>query len=168
MTGRIVIVALLLATFVAGGAMYYLQVYGYYDRLPAQDSFAITPEGATQPEPVAVRDFQGIDSGSSPIRYRACFTLSEAEGDFAPHPAPTPLTAPRWFDCFDAVAIGRALEAGEARAYLAQANFVYGFDRVVAVFPDGRAYAWQQINACGEAHFDGNPLPDHCPPPPAS
>nr|WP_114964965.1 DUF6446 family protein [Alkalilacustris brevis] len=166
--GRLVIVALLLATVLAGGAMYYLQVYGYYDRLPAQNSFAITPEGAIQPVPVAVHDFQGIDSGSSPIRYRACFTLADAPEGFTPYPAPTPLTAPHWFGCFDAAAIGAALEGGEARAYLAQANFTYGFDRVVAVFPDGRAYAWQQINACGEAHFDGNPLPPHCPPPPSS
>ena len=61
-----------------------------------------------------------------------------------------PLTAPGWFDCFDAVAIGEALEKGEAIAFLSQANIHPGVDRVVAVFPDGRAFAWHQLNAASE------------------
>ena len=65
---------------------------------------------------------------------------------YAVYDAPTPLTAPGWFDCFDAEAIGTALEAGEAFAFLGQKNIHDGVDRVVAVFPDGRAYAWNQLN----------------------
>jgi hypothetical protein len=167
-TGRVVIVLLLLGAVLAGGAMYYLQVYGYYHRLPVQQSFALTPLGATAPQDVAIADFRGIDADTSPLRYRACFTLDVPLDAYTPYSDPTPLTAPGWFDCFDAAAIGAALANGEARAYLGRANFTYGFDRVVAVFPDGRAFAWQQINACGTAHFDGNPLPPGCPPPPAS
>ena len=79
---------------------------------------------------------------------------------------PTPLTAPGWFDCFDAQAIGAALEENQAIAFLGTANITYGFDRVVAIFPDGRGYAWHQINICGEEVFDGNPPPPGCPPPP--
>ena len=45
-----------------------------------------------------------------------------------------------------AAAIGAALETGEAVAFLSQANSHPGVDRVVAVFPDGRAYAWHQLN----------------------
>jgi hypothetical protein len=59
---------------------------------------------------------------------------------------PTPLNAPGWFDCFDAAAIGAALEKGEALAFLAEAEIRPGVDRVVAVFADGRAYAWHQLN----------------------
>ncbi len=55
------------------------------------------------------------------------------------------MTAPGWFDCFDANAIGEALERGEALAFLSQAEIAVGVDRVVAVFPDGRAYAWHQL-----------------------
>jgi len=74
--------------------------------------------------------------------------------------------APRWFDCFDAGEIGRALEEGRAVAYLGASNDPYGVDRIVAVYPDGRAFAWTQLNRCGEVVFDGDPVPDGCPPPP--
>jgi hypothetical protein len=63
-----------------------------------------------------------------------------------PYPEATPLIAPDWFDCFDAPAIGAALEAGEAQAILSQPEVRPGADRVIAVFPDGRAYAWHQWN----------------------
>ena len=62
----------------------------------------------------------------------------------------TPLVAPGWFDCFDATAIGAAIERGEALAFLSQANVHADVDRVVAVMPDGRAYAWNQLNPSAE------------------
>ena len=64
------------------------------------------------------------------------------------------------------VAIGTALEEGQATAYLGVPNIQYGFDRVVAIFPDGKGYAWHQMNICGEEVFDGNPPPPSCPPRP--
>ena len=85
---------------------------------------------------------------------------------YALHENPIPNNAPSWFDCFDAQAIGAALEDGTATAYLGIFNVVYGFDRVVAIDGDGRGYVWHQINECGEAAFDGDPLPDGCPPKP--
>ena len=57
-----------------------------------------------------------------------------------------PLNAPSWFPCFDAGKIGDALESGEAVAFLSQANIAPDVDRVVAIFPDGRAFAWQQFH----------------------
>ncbi len=42
--------------------------------------------------------------------------------------------------------IGTALERGEALAFLSQSNVHADVDRVVAVFPDGRAYAWTQLS----------------------
>ena len=165
--GRLVVLALLAAAALAGGGAWYLQLYAYYERLPEQARFALTAPGAATPQDFAIRDFRGIDSDSSPIRYRACFTLAGPVGELAVYPDPTPLIAPGWFDCFDASAIGAALAEGRAQAVLSQANIRYGIDRVVALFPDGRGYAWNQINACGRAHFDGNPVPPGCPPPPA-
>ena len=41
----------------------------------------------------------------------------------------------------------RRAERGEALAFLSEPLKDYGMDRVVAVFPDGRAYAWHQLNA---------------------
>ncbi|SUZ30859.1 hypothetical protein ROE7235_00588 [Roseibaca ekhonensis] len=164
--GRFLVVLLLACAALGGAGMWYLQVYGYYDVLPEQDSIALTYAGETTPAEVPVTAFEGIDAISSPIRFRACFTLADPASDFAPYEGATPLNAPGWFDCFDAAAIGAALRAREAQAITAQANITYGIDRIAAVFPDGRAYAWHQINACGTAHFDGDPVPPGCPPPP--
>jgi hypothetical protein len=162
---RIAILGLALAGLVAGGAMYYLQVWGLYDRLPATDRLTVETEDG--PEDLRITDFRGIDSDSSPLRRRACFRLHEAAGLIA-YPAPEPLNAPRWFDCFDAEAIARDLAQGRATAWLVAADFVWGFDRVMAVYPDGAAYLWNQMNACGDAHFDGRDLPPGCPPAPES
>ncbi len=165
-TGRLVAVFLIVAGLLAGGAMYYLQVYAYYDRLPARDAITLTPLGAVSARVVPVRDFRGIDSDSSPLRFRACFTVNAPLEGITPYPEPAPLIAPRWFDCFDAEAISAALAEGTAQAYLGRSNFEYGFDRVVAVFEDGRAVAWHQMNRCGAAVYDGLPPPEGCPPPP--
>lgn len=173
MTGRFLAALIVLAAVIGGGAMYYLQVYGFYDRIDAASAAAevrmTTLDGLA--EPVAVTGFEGIDSDSSPIRYRACFTLAEGRAQidarYRPADNAVPLNAPNWFGCFDAQAIGAALEQGTATAYLGEENITYGIDRVFAVFDNGRAYGWQQINACGEQVFDGLPVPEGCPPPPA-
>ena len=55
---------------------------------------------------------------------------------------------------------------GSAVALLGVENIDYGIDRIVAVFPDGRARSWNQINRCGEVVFDGAPAPEGCPPVP--
>jgi hypothetical protein len=163
--GRIAIVLVLLAALVAGGAMYYLQVWGLYDPLPATDRLTVATENG--PAVLIVTDYHAIDSESSPLRRRACFRLDAAEG-LIDYPAPQPLHAPTWFDCFDARAIGEDLLEGRASAYLVERDFVWGFDRVMAVYPDGAGYLWNQMNACGHAHFDGRALPPGCPPAPGS
>ncbi|MFN3955518.1 MAG: DUF6446 family protein [Pararhodobacter sp.] len=162
--GRLVALALVLAGLLAGGGMYYLQVYGYYDRLEPQISLTVDlPEGATR---LSIADFQGIDSASSPLRYRACFTLVGPVMELQPYTEPRPLNAPSWFSCFDAPGLDADLAAGRATAWLGESNFIYGFDRVLALYPDGRGYLWHQMNACGTAHFDGRALPPGCPPAP--
>jgi hypothetical protein len=124
-----------------------------------------TGDGATLDLPA--REFRGIDADSSPIRFRACFTAELPEGlTPAPYAGAEPLNAPGWFDCFDAAAIGADLASGAATAYLGEENVLYGIDRVLAVYPDGRAFAWHQINRCGEEVFDGRPAPEGCPNPP--
>ena len=161
---------LIVATALVGGAvLYYLQVYAFYTVLPAgavADLRVTLADGTTVP--VTASDFNGIDADSSPIRYRACFTPEGLPpvADLTPYPAANPLHAPMWFACFNARSIGDALEAGAAQAVLGQADVHYGIDRVVALMPDGRAFAWHQINRCGAAVFDGRPAPEGCPPPP--
>ena len=161
---RIIIVALLLAGVLAGGGMYWLQVWGLYDRLEPRIALMVQAEDGTRR--LTIADYQGIDSDSSPLRLRECFTVMDRPDALIPHPAPTPLNAPRWFSCFDAPAITEDLRAGRAEAFLVEGNFRFGFDRVLALYPDGRGFVWHQTNACGTAHFDGRPLPAGCPPPP--
>ncbi len=167
LAGFIVITALL-----AGAAMYYLQVYYYYEPVKANgfDDVQMTSLVSNLPEPVLYDNFEAIDASSSPIRYRACFTTTMSNAmlteTYISYEDADPLTAPAWFDCFDAVSLGADLEAGRALAYLGQENIQYGIDRVVAITDDGRGYVWQQINACGKVVFDGEPVPDGCPEPP--
>ena len=73
--------------------------------------------------------------------------LDPAEvADAAPFPAATPLNGPGWFQCYSAKALTADLEAGNARAILGQAEVHPDVDRIIAVYPDGRAFGWHQLN----------------------
>ncbi|MEM1065351.1 MAG: DUF6446 family protein [Pseudomonadota bacterium] len=164
MSGKLIGIVLVVLGAAAGVGMYYLQVYHFYDRLDP-GAVALTVEEAGALRALEAGSLSAIDATSSPIRFRACFELTgEVAGD--PYPGAVPLNAPGWFDCFDAAAIGADLESGTAIAVTGQRNIVYGIDRVLAIYPDGRGFAWHQINACGEEVFDGRPAPEGCPPPP--
>ena len=153
MNGKIVGGGIVLIGAVAGVAMYWLQVYAFYHEasfVPGQEIKLTLIEGG-QAEPIIAEGVTGIDSESSPIRFRACFhtpmTQAMLTETYKIYDNAVPNIAPGWFDCFDAEAIGEAIESGEAIAFLSEANIHPGVDRVVAVFPDGRAFAWHQLNA---------------------
>lgn len=165
MSGKIIAIFLAAIAVIGGVSMYWLQVYAFYDpvEVPAAD---LAPEGAAA-SAFEARAIEAIDATSSPIRFRACFETETAPGDLAaatPYPDAIPLTAPFWFDCFDAEAIGTALATGDARAFLVTRNIEYGVDRVVALTGDGRGYAWHQLNNCGDLAYDGSPRGEACPP----
>ena len=169
---RIIIVAMLLIAAVGGGVLYYQQVYAYYDTVAASpDAVQLTSVSTGEAEPIVVAEFQGIDAISSPLRYRACFetplSLAMLTETYQIVDNAEPRVAPGWFDCFDAAQIGADLRT-DAVAFMGIENIAYGIDRIVAIYPDGRGYAWHQINECGEVVFDGNPVPEDCPPIPES
>ncbi|WP_296430439.1 DUF6446 family protein [Yoonia sp.] len=169
---RVIIVIMLLMGAAAGGVLYYQQVYAYYEEVAfSADAVLLTSVSTGQAEPIVVDSFDAIDAISSPLRYRACFEtpLSQAmlTETYVIVDAPEPRVAPGWFDCFDAAQIGADLQS-EAIAFMGIENVEYGIDRIVAIYPDGRGFAWHQINACGEVVFDGNRPPDDCPPIPES
>lgn len=152
MNGKIIVSTIVLSSAIVGAAVWYLQVYAFYKPVsftPGAE-ITLTTIASGQPEPILAEDITGIDADSSPLRFRACFStpLTQAmlSETYVTYPSATPLVAPGWFDCFDATAIGTALERGEALAFLSQANIHTDVDRVVAVFPDGRAFAWNQLN----------------------
>jgi hypothetical protein len=170
--GKLAAGAIVVSSLLAGVAIYYLQVYAFYEEVVFEpgNEIRLVPVASDQPEAILAENVQGIDGSSSPIKFRACFTtpLSQAmlSETYRLYDTPEPTIGPSWFSCYDAMAIGTALEAGEALAFLSEPLQDYGMDRVVAVFPDGRAFAWHQINECGKAHYERRDLPAGCPPVP--
>ena len=151
MNGKLIGGFIALSGLIAGVAIYYLQVYGFYDEVAPEDleiSLTLAATGAL--EALEASEVQAIDGDSSPLKFRACFKTSVENAvlrdTYVAAEKPVPLTAPGWFDCFDAEAIGAALEAGQAQAYLGQAEVRDGVDRVVAIMEDGRGFAWHQLN----------------------
>lgn len=170
--GKFLTVLLVLCALGGGALMYYQQVYAYYDEVApnGETDVMVTSLITGTPEPILYDDFRAIDADSSPIRYRACFTTASSHAmlteTYQLDEDAVPLTAPGWFDCFDAKEIGAAMEDGGALAFLGTKNVEYGVDRMVAIHEDGRGWVWDQINRCGEIVFDGNSAPEDCPTPP--
>ena len=169
MSGKIIGIVLLLSSIIAGAALYYLQVYGFYTDVPDTDGpdVQLVSVVSDVPEPISYTAFQAIDAESSPIRYRACFRtdmslalLTETYVGLGPL---SPRNAPPWFDCFDAEAIGAQITAGTALTFLSQKNIHFGVDRVVAITEDGRGYVWHELNDCGEKAYDGTIVGEECP-----
>lgn len=154
MSGKLVAGFIVLTALVAGAAIYYLQEYAFYYPVEASSPAAVirlrTIDGGLGEPMLITSDFQGIDADSSPLRFRGCFvtpmTLALLTENYVIYENPTPTNAPSWFDCFDAAAIGADLASGKAVAFLSEENIQPGIDRVVAVYDDGRAFAWQQLN----------------------
>ena len=151
--GKILAGAIVISAFVAGAALYYLQVYAYYDEVSAdapQGRIMLTSLASNQPDTFLYKDFQGIDATSSPLRFRACFTTKHSQAmlseTYVTMEGAVPLNGPGWFECYNAQEIGAALETGDAIAFLGQKDILDGIDRVIAVFPDGRGFAWHQLN----------------------
>ncbi len=170
MIGKLMALTLLLCAVAAGGALYYLQVYGYYREVVASGPGDVTLVARTSqaPEPIPHSEFRAIDADSSPIRYRACFAttadpaaLAETHREIR---SADPRNAPGWFDCFDAAAIAAMIADGSARVFLGRKNVHYGVDRIVAITDDGRGYAWNELNDCGAKAYDGTVIGEECPP----
>jgi hypothetical protein len=168
MMGKVLGSVILVFALFAGAALYYLQVYAFYEEVEAPaGGVMLIPLATAQGEVIPVEEFTAIDADSSPIRYRACFTtpysLALLTETFQMVENATPRNAPGWFDCFDAAAIGAELDAGTALTFLSQKNIHFGVDRVVAITDDGRGYAWHELNDCGEKAYDGTIVGEECP-----
>ena len=150
--GRILAGAIVLSAALGGAFLWYTAERAFYVPVAFAPGAEIrlVSVATGQPEPFLVGAIEGVDAESSPIKFRACFTtpmsLALLTETYVVYPAAEPLIAPSNFPCFDAEAIGKALETGEAVAFLSEPEVHKGVDRVVAVFPDGRAFAWQQLN----------------------
>ena len=172
MMGKILGGVILAFALFAGAALYYLQVYAFYEEVDAPaEGIMLMPLGSGEGEVIPMEDFRAIDADSSPIRYRACFTtpysLALLTETFQMVEDIEPRNAPNWFDCFDAAALGAELEAGTALTFLSQKNIHFGVDRIVAVTDGGRGYVWHELNDCGDKAYDGTIVGEECPPLPS-
>jgi hypothetical protein len=157
----------MLSGLIAGISLYYLQVYGFYDEVK-DGEVRLVSVVSDLPEPIPFDALTAIDADSSPIRYRACFTTSYSLGTLTDTYVlvdndTAPRNAPDWFDCFDAEAIGTALQEGTALAFMGQKNIHFGVDRIVAITNEGRGYVWHELNECGEKSYDGTVVGEACP-----
>lgn len=147
MTGKLAVIAIVLAALLTGGGIWYTQEYYYYQKItPGSAASKITiatPDGEVPLDTIA---FEGIDADSSPLRWRACAQMSGTLPDAVPFDDPTPLVGPNWFECFDAAQIGADLESGAAKAVLSRAEIHPDVDRILAVYPDGKIFGWHQYN----------------------
>lgn len=151
MSGRIVGYFLIICALMAGAGLYYTQVYAYYgDEVRAEtEVLRLQAAGSDDQRDLPVSDFRAIDKESSPLGYRACFSVGNSLAMMTETYAlidAVPLEAPAWFDCFDADEIGLALEEGRALSFLGTHEIRDGVDRVIAVMDDGRGFAWHQLN----------------------
>ncbi|UPH71116.1 DUF6446 family protein [Abyssibius alkaniclasticus] len=142
MNGRVFVLSLLGFTTVFGAGLWYAQLYAKYEVTDGMPT--VLAGGVERP----VENYLGIDSVTSPLKRRGCFTVDPAEfADLPTAERPTPLSAPGWFECYDYEALTNDIEAGRAIAYLAALEERNAADRMIAVYPDGRAYEWRQLNA---------------------
>jgi hypothetical protein len=142
MNGRLFVILLLVFTAVFAGGLWYAQVYAKYEVTDGQAN--VLAGGVERP----VDGYVGIDSVTSPLKLRGCFAVDPASlADLPVAEAPTPLSAPGWFDCFDYAQLTMDIEAGQAVVYVAGVEERNAADRLIAVYPDGRAYEWRQLNA---------------------
>ncbi len=139
-SGKVVIIGLVAFTGLFGLAFWWFQEHAFYQETQA-DQAEIVIAGQVYP----VTEWKSIDAASSPLKMRACFLIRETI-EALPALAPEPLVAPGWFRCFNAEVIAENLTSDYAKAYVAERNDPHGFDRIVAVFPGGRAYMWRQPN----------------------
>jgi len=150
--GRLAVGVIVLAAAIGGAFLWYTAERAFYEPVAFRpgEEIRLVPLVGDKPEAIIVTEIEGIDADSSPIKFRACFTtpltLAMLTETYREYEGAEPLVAPNGFDCFDAAAIGTALETGEALAFLSEPDIHPGVDRVVAVFGDGRAYAWNQLN----------------------
>jgi hypothetical protein len=138
MNGRRLVVAFLALVAIFAVALVYFQVFAFYERTDGPGALAL---------PVPVAAWEGIDAPTSPLKLRACFeTDPAAAATLEPAPDAAPLNPPFWFRCFESGGLTEDLDAGRASAYAVARDVPDGFDLMLAVYPDGRAFLWRQLN----------------------
>ncbi len=141
MNGTVFAIGFFAFAAIFGGALYYSQVYAYYEEVTGVTEITV------QDRTIDVGNYEGLDATSSGLKLRGCFTVEPADFEgLTTSDKATPLSAPKWFECFDVATLHGDLKEDRVTAYRAIENDKDGLDRFIAVYPDGRAYQWRQLN----------------------
>ena len=148
-SGRLLVIAIVGITAIFAGAQWWFQTRAFYEEVELPQLPVTLADGSNIV--LVLMLAEAIDAESSPLRFRACLNVDGGISDrlveqAQPYPDATPLNGPGWFECYNAAEIGAALEAGEATPILIEPNISRGVDRVMAIYPTGRAYVWHQLN----------------------
>lgn len=151
MKGTILMSGLLGFAAIFGAALWYYQVYAFYEVAETDDfDMRLTLVMSGEPDSIPADNFTILDADTSPLKFRACFKVVNSvpmmTETYVIYDDPTPLQPPSWFECFDAGKLADDLGSGAAMAFLSEKDITNGVDRVVAVYDDGRAFAWHQLN----------------------
>jgi len=97
-------------------------------------------------EVISASDVVAVANAADPLSFQGCFKTPLTYGllteTYETHTTPTPTSDN--LDCFDAAQVQADLNTGNALAFVGEKNIHPGIDRVVAVYEDGRAFAWHQ------------------------
>ena len=142
MNGKILVISLAVFTIGFSVALYYFQVFAFYNKVDSLKYIKVLDRN------VPIQNYRGIDSVTSGLKLRGCFWVDPKEFSGIPYLVKaTPLAAPFWFHCFDYIKIQEAINSGTAKAFLVSENEKDGIDRVVAIYPNGNAFQWRQLNS---------------------
>lgn len=118
---------------------------------PVSIVIALTPVGGGAPEDILQEAVIATSDNAAPQSFWACFSTPMSIGllteTYEITEAVTPENPASSLPCFDADGVKTDVTTGDAVAFLGEKDVWPGVDRVVAVYQDGRAVAWNQKRA---------------------
>lgn len=118
---------------------------------PVDVTISLTPVNGGVPEEILLDGLSATSDNALPESLWACFETPLSMGllteSYEVTEDVTPTNPVSSLPCFDAKNVVAAITDGEAVAFVGERDVWPGVDRVVAVYQDGRAVAWNQRRA---------------------
>ena len=108
----------------------------------------LTPITGGAVEPALIKGQPVVAFSTDAKFYYACFQTSMSFGflteTYVISDDATPAKPLGEMACYDQQKIAMDVASGEALSLVGERNIIEGIDRIIAVYPDGRAFAWHQ------------------------